>query len=124
MPEEENKHNIFLSTLIVFVFIAIASSFYLFYFKKDFDFITETKCNPESETCFYRDCTNPDDCPPNNLSYYNQYLVKANDFDICVNEDCTDACTNRLIDCVKLQCTDEDINNEVCISPTNIEIQN
>ena len=124
LPEEDNKHNIFLYILLAGVLIAIISSFYFFYLKKDYDFIVETKCNPEIETCFYRDCTNPDDCPPNNLSYYNEYTLRAKDFKVCVNEDCTEACTTGIINCVKTECTDSNIEDGTCVVPSNQEILN
>ena len=99
--EEGKKHNIFLYSLLAGCLIAIASSFYFFYIKKDFNFIIETKCNPEIEICTYRDCTNPDDCPPNGFSYYNTYTIKANDFKACANEDCSYVCSNNIINCIK-----------------------
>jgi len=125
MPEEgKREHNIFLHILLGGVFLAIVSSFYFFYYKKDYDFIVETKCNPESETCFYRDCTNPDDCPPNNLSYYNEYTIKAKDFMTCENEDCSIACITGIIECVKTECADTDIEKGICVVTSNQEIQN
>jgi len=119
MIEEDKKHNLFLYTLLGGVLIAILSSFYFFYFKKDYDFIVETQCNPETETCFYRDCTNPDDCPPNGLSYYNTYTLKASDFKACVNEDCTLACTTGAIKCIKTECTESELSDGTCVAPTN-----
>lgn len=114
--ERNNEHNIFLYILLAGVLIAIISSFYFFYFKKDYDFIVEIKCNPETETCFYRDCeSSPDDCPPNNLSYYNEYTLKAKDFKACANEDCTEACVTGVIECVKNECTDSDIESGICV---------
>jgi hypothetical protein len=123
--KDERKHNIFLYVLFGGVLIAVASSFYFFYFKKDYNFIIETKCNPEMETCFYRDCENSlDGCPPNNLSYYNQYTIKARDFNACENEDCTFACITRVINCIKIECTQEDINNRVCVGLSSPGVQN
>ncbi|MFA6354903.1 MAG: hypothetical protein WCW65_00555 [Candidatus Paceibacterota bacterium] len=124
MPEEDKKHNLFLYILLAGVIITILSSFYFFYFKKDYDFIVETQCNPETETCFYRDCeSSPDDCPPNGLSYYNTYTLKASDFKSCVNEDCTEACTAGTINCIKTECTETDINDEVCVVPNNLNLE-
>ena len=120
MSEEINSNtkNFFLYLLLGCIFIAIASSFYFFYIKKDYDFFVETKCNPETETCFFRDCEgSPDICPPNNLSYYNQYTIKARDFKSCLNEDCTDVCNNKTIDCIKTECTEGDINEGICLTP-------
>lgn len=124
MPNEiENKRNLFAYLLLACVLISIISSFYLFYFKKDYDFFVETRCNPETDVCFFRDCEDsPEVCPPNNLSYYNQYTIKASDFKSCLNEDCTDACDNKIIKCIKTECTEDDINEGVCILPYTSEI--
>ena len=125
MPDNEKKHSKFLYVLLTCVILSIASSFYFFYFKKDFNFIIETKCIPELETCFHRDCTNPDNCPPNGLSYYNTYTLRANDFKFCgVNEDCLLSCTSGSINCTKTQCTESDLSTGVCISPANISYLN
>jgi hypothetical protein len=121
--QEEKKHNLILYVLLGGCIIAIISSLYFFYFKKDYEFIVETKCDPTTETCFYRDCTNPDDCPPNNLSYYNQYSLKASDFKACADEDCSYACVNNVISCIKIECTISDVENETCVSPNNSIVQ-
>lgn len=119
--EKENKHNLFLYILLLMVLVVIVISFYSFYYKKNYDFFIETQCNPETETCFYRDCEGtPDICPPNGLSYYNQYTIKAKDFGACINEDCTEACTLGTISCVKTECTEADIKDEVCLTPTGV----
>ncbi|MCX6753316.1 MAG: hypothetical protein NTW62_03180 [Candidatus Nomurabacteria bacterium] len=118
MPTEDKKtHNMFLYTLIISCLISIVVSFYLFYFKKNYDFIVETKCDSTTQTCFYRDCSIAGNCPPNNLSYYNTYTMSAKDFDKCANEDCTDFCTNNTA-CVKTECTDSDIVDGTCVLPT------
>ena len=118
MPEKEKKHNKFLIILLGMSIISIFSSFYFFYNKKDFNFIVETQCNPETETCFYRDCTNPDDCPPNGFTHYNTYTLKASDFKLCgANEDCLASCTTGAISCVKTECTESDLADGVCLAP-------
>ena len=120
MPTEgDKKHNWFLTLIGSTALISIFVSFYFFYFKKDYNFLVETKCDPKTETCFYRDCSNPDDCPPNGLSYYKQYNVKAYDFKSCENEDCTKACNENLISCEQISCTKDDIDQEVCVIPEN-----
>jgi len=116
--DKNNKNNSFLYILLGGVFVTIFVSFYSFYFKKDFDFFIETKCDPTLETCFLRDCVGyPDICPPNNLSYYNMYTIKAKDFKFCPEEDCTDTCKLGVINCVKTECTDSDINEGICVAP-------
>jgi hypothetical protein len=115
MHEEEKKqHNIFLYILLAGIVIAIISSFYFFYFKKDFDFIVETTCDPNKEQCFERDCTNPDDCPPNGLSEFKRYTLNANDFKYCQNEDCTFACESAQIKCTNVPCVEDVEMGESC----------
>lgn len=117
--KKEKRHNAFLYIMLGGCLIAIATSFYFFYFKKDYDFFIETQCDSATETCFYRDCENsPDDCPPNNFSYYNQYIIKAKDFKYCVDEDCTEACATGLIQCEKIECTESDISDSLCVEPS------
>lgn len=114
--EGEKNHNIFFNILLAGVLITIITSFYSFYYKKNYDFFVETKCNPEMEACFYRDCEgDPELCPPNNLSYYNQYTIKAKDFRLCPNEDCTSTCESGVIACEKTECTEDDMNNGLCV---------
>jgi hypothetical protein len=123
--KKESKHNFFLYVMLAGCLITIVTSFYFFYFKKDYDFYVETKCDQKTEACFYRDCeNNPDVCPPNNFSYYNQYTIKAGDFKYCGNEDCTVACTTGLIQCTKTECTEEDISSGLCLVPSLEEVVN
>lgn len=114
----DKKHNVFLSVLLGGVIIAITVSFYNFYFRKNYDFFIETSCDPSSEECFYRDCVNePDVCPPNNLSYYSKYTIKARDFKYCPNEDCTETCKKGIINCVQTACSAEEKESGSCTIP-------
>ena len=115
MPEEEEKkHNIFLYILLGSVALAILSSFYFFYFKKDYDFIVEVKCDTSKEVCFQRDCSNPDNCPPNGLSDFKRYSLKAKDFKYCENEDCASVCESGQIRCTQVECTEDPSVGETC----------
>lgn len=123
--QKKNKNNnIFLSLLLIGVLAVVAMSFYSFYYQKNYDFFVETNCDPDKEICFYRDCEgDPDICPPNNLSYYNQYTINAKDFELCLNEDCTQVCSTGAINCVKTECTVEDTDAGICTTPpVNTEI--
>ena len=42
--KEESKHNAFLYIMLAGCLVAIAVSFYFFYFKKNYDFIVEVAC--------------------------------------------------------------------------------
>jgi hypothetical protein len=116
MSEEDKTYNKFLNILGLSCLAVIGVAFYFFYLQKDYDFIVETKCDHESETCFYQDCSIEGNCPPNNLTYYNEYTISAKDFSACANEDCTQACKEGAIECVKTECTDNDLEEGTCVA--------
>lgn len=118
MIKEENKNNFFIYMLLFSIITVVISSFYIFYIKNDYNFFIEVKCDSLNETCFFRDCENNKEiCPPNNLSYYNQYIINAKDFEKCLHGDCFDACNSKIIKCLHIKCTDDDINNGICLNP-------
>lgn len=119
MPEgeEEKSNTLLITALLTCALISIAVSFYFFYYKKDYDFVVEVACDTSKETCFQRDCTNPDDCPPNGLSDFKRYSLNAGDFQMCTNEDCTTACESGAIKCEPIQCAVDEIIGESCSAP-------
>lgn len=122
MSEESNNkhhHNFFLVILFIGSIITIIDSFVFFYYGKKFNFIVETSCDKSKETCFYRDCSIEGYCPPNNLSYYKTFIIEADDFNKCQNEDCTDFCQREMIKCEQVSCTEDDLQNGTC---TPVEI--
>ncbi len=116
MSEKDKKNNWFLWLIGVCCLAVIFVSFYSFYFKKNYDFIVETPCDINKEECFQRDCTNLDNCPPNGLSIFKRYSLKAVDFPRCNNEDCTQACESGVIKCEKLKCVGDTETGESCSS--------
>lgn len=118
--DDKKQHNIFLYIIGLSSLAVILIAFYSFYFKKDYNFIVETSCDNTTETCQYRDCSIEGDCPPNNLSYYNTYTIKASDFATCTNEDCTQACKEGIISCEKTECTENDIEEGICVVPVPV----
>jgi hypothetical protein len=52
------------------------------------------------------------------------YTIKARDFAVCKNEDCTTACKEGAISCVKTECTEQDIEDEICLTPELEEVEN
>lgn len=119
--DSKNTHNFFLYVLILSCLVAIGSAFYFLYYEKDYDFIVETACDSSKEECFVRDCSDPDLCPPNSLSYFKRYSLKASDFDMCENEDCTVACETGIIECIQDACVEDVEYGESCIAPTPAE---
>jgi hypothetical protein len=111
---EQKGHNIFLSLLLLGCAVAIASTFYFYYFKKNYDFVVEVSCDPAIEICTQRDCSNPDDCPPNGLPDFKRYHLNAADFEMCENEDCKIACETGMIECEQEECAEAPEYGESC----------
>lgn len=125
MPEGDKKeNNVFLYLLLGGCLITIVTSFYFFYFKKDYQFIVETSCNPEKETCFQRDCSNPDDCPPDRLSNFKRFTLNAGDFKFCEKEDCTQVCEKGVISCTQIECAEDELARESCTILVEPELKN
>jgi hypothetical protein len=102
--------------IIVFLSV-IVSCFYFFYFKKNYNFIIEAPCDSTQEECFIRDCTNSDDCPLNGLAEFKRFSLKASDFKYCPEENCAEVCENGEIKCEQLECVEDEIMGESCLSP-------
>ena len=125
MPEEDTReHNFFIILICFSCICVVAVAFYFFYHKKSYDFMVETSCDPTSETCRYRDCEIADECPPNNLSYYNEYTIVASDFKACKDDNCEFACKDGTISRLKTECTTEDISGGICVVPAPKVIEN
>lgn len=115
MPEEDAKKNDwFLWVISISCVVAIFSAFYFFYFQQNYAFVVEVACDTSKETCFQRDCTNPDDCPPNQLSDFKRYTLNAADFKMCENENCAVACETGLIKCEPISCVEDLEAGESC----------
>ncbi len=115
MPEGATKeNNVFLYLLLGGCLIAIAACFYFYYFKKDYEFVVEVACDTTKETCIQRDCTNEDNCPPNQLSDFKRYNINAGDFDACTNENCAQACEEKIIPCKPIECVEDFTAGESC----------
>ncbi len=124
MFEEDKKTNWFLFSMTLSCGFLVIYIFYIFYYKKNYDFIVEVRCDPAIETCFERSCSDPADCPPNQLSTFKRYSLSAKDFKSCENENCTYACTAGVIKCEPIECTEDLDVGESCTqfnSPANNE---
>ena len=104
----------FSELLLICVVLSILVSFYYFYVKKEFNFIVEVPCDQTKESCFHRDCSKPDDCPPNGLSEFKRYSLNAVDFNKCKDENCSDVCARGEIKCVPVACSEDKDTGESC----------
>jgi hypothetical protein len=111
-----NSNGFLFALLLIGSVVAIGASFWKYYYTKDYDFIVEASCEPQIEYCFFRDCeANPDSCPPNGLSNYKVFNIKAYDFDKCADNSCKVECESNKIACTQVEC--DSSNEDVCSSP-------
>lgn len=107
-PVKNSTGNKFLVTLFILTFLAaIGACYYRYYHQKDYNYLVEASCDPTVERCFVRDCENPDDCPPNGLSVYKEFHVKAYDFARCQDNSCKQECESGTIRCEAISCEEE-----------------
>lgn len=101
--QKHTSINAWIYMMIGLVLLTILSVFYFFFYQKSYEMTVETSCDPATEQCFYRDCE-AEECPPNQLTYYSQYTIRASDFAFCEKENCHDLCKNTGSPCVEIQC--------------------
>ncbi len=89
---------------MILLLIPIAVSFYTYLYTKNYEYVIETPCDPSVDTCFTRDCTIVDECPPNGYSNYKQFYVNAADFAKCTTNSCEKECSEKLIECTPIPC--------------------
>lgn len=103
--KKSRAHTVLVVLFFLLFIVAIGSTFYRYLYTKDYDYLVEASCDPVIEQCFVRDCENdPDSCPPNGLSLYKQYYVKAYDFPQCSDNSCQIQCESGAIQCEIIAC--------------------
>lgn len=112
----KNNINLILTIFGVCLFLVAVSFSYVKYFEnKDFLMTLESSCNPENESCFYRDCS-LEECPPNSLEVYKYVDVPAWFFSNCKDNSCTSECIKYSENCNFTYC-DPDSDENVCWEP-------
>jgi len=100
----EKSDKIFLWIIMLSVVVVIGATGYKFLILQDYEFYVEAPCDSTTQTCFVRDCSEADSCPPNNLDSYRVFYLKAKDFKKCDDNSCLSVCTNETIQCRELVC--------------------
>ena len=106
------KKNYLVTFFLISLGLVCLFSFLRFYLFKNYDIIIETECDPNTDTCFTRDCET-EECPPNNLNNYKKYSIKAFQFDRCDHAgSCVKFCSN-IRNCEPIECDTEA--GDVCL---------
>lgn len=102
----EQQKSFVVKLFFIFTFLIVLFSVLRFYVFKNYDITIEVACDPNIETCFTRDCETGE-CPPNNLSNYKQYIIKAFQFNRCEHDGtCAKFCLN-IRNCEPIECDTE-----------------
>lgn len=97
-------NKIFYSVLFFLFISVVLANFSQFYQNKNYEFIVEASCDSSLEDCFIRDCSTPDECPPNELEIYKQYSINAVNFKNCEDNSCAIFCSINTTSCTPIKC--------------------
>jgi hypothetical protein len=81
---------ILIAFIIITLFFVFLTGYTKYIFAKDYTFYIEAECNPDTTSCFIRDCE--EYCPPNGLSTYSAYYIDASEYSRCTSNDCSNIC--------------------------------
>jgi hypothetical protein len=96
---------------VIVLVLPLGAAFYRYYYTQNYDYILEAPCDPVKEVCYTRDCAIVE-CPPNGLSNYKVFFVKAYNFVKCSDNSCAKECEAGLIACVSVPCGESE--NDDC----------
>lgn len=87
---------------LILVFLSAYARFWVF---KNYTFLVEAPCDPETQICYVRSCD--EYCPPNGLETYTVYEINAGNFSSCSDNSCLNVCldSEEISSCVEIPCT-------------------
>lgn len=105
-----------------FVIVTLFSKFYIL---RDYTLRSEVACNPQSEVCFIRSCS--EDCEEEaSPEYYKIRMIHASDVPLCDPhvEECAQIDCKSVISCEEQYCTEESVpEGESCSAIENFLIE-
>lgn len=104
--------------LLLSVIIACSAGAYKYLIVEDYSFIVEASCDSVTQSCYQRDCSNPDDCPPNGLSVYRVFELPSSEFKNCSDNSCANICPSELYQCTEIACDTQD--DVECVGPSRL----
>lgn len=97
---------------LVSILAVVGATGYKFLWQKNYTFLVEQACDPATEQCYHRDCSDGS-CPPDNLSDYKIMQINAGDFSKCSDDSCATECASGAIKCTPLFC-DASSTGDIC----------
>lgn len=105
------------AVFILFSILAIFVAFNKYLVAKDYIYLVEAHCDSKTEICHTRDCSNIDDCPPNNFTDYKLFEINALDYRKCYDNSCRFKCDMGTITCIEILCGESE--DDKCSEPNN-----
>jgi len=98
---------VLLITTSVCVCLVLLTAYTKFIYANDYQFRIEAPCDPETESCFVRDCE--EYCPPNGLEVFSVFEISAADYEKCTTNSCENVCQSVVGDelCLQVSCDEE-----------------
>lgn len=115
-----------LSLISLSVLAVLGVTGWMFLVEERYDFVVEAACDPATETCFYRECSdlsNLGDCPPNGLENYKIYVLNAADFYSCEDNSCAHECRTGTIKCEEVLCGENEEDECAVYEPPIEEVE-
>lgn len=84
--------SILLLVISLFV-IVVASNYYHFIYTKNYEYLVKVDCNPLETECFSNSCDDGGGVCGDDITYYNNYFINANNFYKCNNISCDNVCS-------------------------------
>lgn len=97
----------FLFSLFITFVAVIISTAYIFFVTNEHDYVIEASCDPETTTCFYRDCSEEDACYEYQEEIYKLYSIDSDEFKKCGGLACAEQCLSGAIECLEIACDPE-----------------
>ena len=76
--------------------------------------MVEAACDPDTTSCYYRDCSEEDACYEYQEEVYKIFEVPASEFEKCGGLSCAEQCESGAIACEEVAC---DAETEECYVP-------
>ncbi len=108
----------FLFSLFITFIAVILSTAYIFFIRSDYSYFVEAACDPETTSCYYRDCSEEDACYEYQEEIYKLYEIKATEFKKCGGLACAEQCELGALECTEIPCEAEE---EECYIPEENE---
>lgn len=93
---------VWVATILAIAYV-VWFNYRTFLVTEDYEFQVEAPCDPNTEECMERDCSDEDaGCLPESTNFYKIWSLRAYDFKKCSDSTCSHECGSGKIDCEEI----------------------